>query len=159
MKCSDKNLNKYLKQVYKSQGLQSAPMPVALQPTTHIGLADHRPLSPEHKVWETFTHSYLTTTQGNTNLAYGCLSCQHRSQVSSSVGDPRIPVTRNLMGWAELASGGGLGVEPHLQDPLPTLGQGCIQRGSQSYRLRRYLPKLLCAGDIGFGDRFGEPAR
>lgn len=25
--------------------------------------------------------------------------------------------------------------------------------------MRRYLPKLLCAGDIGFGDRFGEPVR
>lgn len=99
-------------------------MPVALQPTTHVGLADHRPLSPERKVWETFTHSYLTTTQGNTNLAYACLSCQHCSQVSSSVGDPRIPVTRNLMGCAELASDGGLGVEPHLQGPSPHTGTG-----------------------------------
>lgn len=104
-------------------------MTVGLQPTTHVGLADHRPLSPEHKVRETFTHSHLTTTQGNTNLAHGCLSCQHCSQVSSSVGDPRIPVTRNLMGWAELASGGGLGGGASPSGPSPHTGTGLQPEG------------------------------
>lgn len=32
-------------------------------------------------------------------------------------------------------------------------------RGVTVPGMRRYLPKLLCAGDIGFGDRFGEPVR
>lgn len=64
MKWSDKNPNKYLKQVYKSQGPESALLPTALSPTTDGGLADQRPLFPECEVWGIFTHSHLTATEG-----------------------------------------------------------------------------------------------
>lgn len=81
-----------------------------------------------------------------------------RSQVSPLVGDPSIPVTRSLMGWTELAKGGGLRLETHLQDPL-LHWPGLQLEGIIITWTRKHLPKLLCAGDIGFGERFGEPAR
>lgn len=46
------------------------------------------------------------------------------------------------------------GPPPHTGD-----SPGLQLEGVPVVCTRRYSPKLLCAGDIGFGDRFGEPAR
>lgn len=62
------------------------------------------------------------------------------------------------MGCAGRMVGGGGSLTfrasfPHKRQP------GLQLKGVQIIQIRSYLPKLLCAGDIGFGERFGEPAR
>ena len=91
----------------------------------------------------------------------GCLSCHRCSQVSHPVGDPRSYVSRNLMGCAGqmVGAGGGGGASPSGLPPHTEHQPGLQLKGVQIIQTRSYLPKLLCVGDIGFGERFGEPAR
>lgn len=71
------------------------------------------------------------------------------------VGDLRISVIRNLgLWWGMGVRVLFLGFVFYISYGLGLQLEGVIVRW-----IRRYLFKLLCVGDIGFGDRFGEFVR